>query len=131
MTHSFATEAVIASALALSREELGEKIRNNEVKQGFSIVTQARWLNPDDWDRWTIISQDNTRIRLVTLSAREPHTGAFGRLIEAIIMDSHVPVLVEPNEMLIKWCKRHWFRKRNVGRGLLRHEIWYPQRLSY
>jgi hypothetical protein len=121
----------IRSALALSREELGEKIRQGEVKCGFSIVTEARWLDPDDWDRWTIISQDGNRIRLVALSARQPHTGAFTRLIDRIICDRHVPVVVEPNEFLTQWCRKHWFRKRMCGQGELRHVIWYPKRCAY
>ena len=93
---SFAQDVTIRAALALSREELGEKIRADEVKRGFSIIDQARWLDPNDWDRWTIVTQDGRRIRLVALSARNPRTGAFTRLIDRIVcekVDAPFPVV--------------------------------------
>ena len=127
----FATDVAVRSALALSREEMGEKLRANEVKMGFSVITEARWLSDDDWDRWTIVTQDKNRIRLVALSARKPGTGAFGRLIDKIMREGLIPVVVEPNPRLEDWCKRHWYRKRNCGQGELRHKIWYPKRCSY
>jgi hypothetical protein len=128
---NFAQEVTIRSALALSREELGQQLRASEVAQGFSIVTEARWLDPDEWDRWTIVSQDGFRIRLVALSARHPHTGAFNRLIDRITANELVPVVVEPNDLLTEWCRKHWFRKRNVGQGKFRHVVWYPKRCAY
>jgi len=130
MNH-FATEVAVRSALALSKEEMGDKLRANEVLMGFSVVTEARWFNEDDWDRWTIITQDKNRIRLVALSARNPGTGAFTRLIDKIMREGLIPVVVEPNERLTEWCRRHWYRKRNSGQGVLRHEIWYPKRCAY
>lgn len=127
----FKTEITIRSALALSRSELGDKLKASEVAQGFSIVTQARWLDPDEWDRWTIVSQDGFRIRLVALSAVHPHTGAFNRLIDRIVAHEMVPVVVEPNDILSEWCRRHWFRKRTCGHGEFKHVIWYPKRCAY
>jgi hypothetical protein len=128
---NFAQEVTIRSALALSREELGMQIRAREVAQGFSIVDAARWLDPDEWDRWTIVSQDGFRIRLVALSARYPHTGAFNRLIDRIVAHELTPVVVEPNDILAEWCRRHWFRKRTCGQGEFRHVVWYPKRCAY
>jgi hypothetical protein len=123
----FRSVVSISAALALSREELGAQIHAREVAQGFSIVTEARWFDPDEWDRWTIISQDGFRIRLVALSAAHPHTGAFKRLVERINGDKMIPVVVEPNAMLAEWCRRHSFRKRTCGQGEFRHVIWYPK----
>lgn len=128
---NFATEVTIRSALALSREELGAKLRSHEVAQGFSIVSEARWLDPAEWDRWTIVSQDGFRIRLVALSAVYPHTGAFNRLIDRITAHELTPVVVEPNDLLTEWCRKHWFRKRVIGRGEFRHVVWYPKRCAY
>lgn len=128
---NFATEATIRSALALSKEELGEKIKASERAQGFTIVEAARWLDPEDWDRWTIVSQDRLRIRLVALSARIPYSGAFTRLIERIVREQMVPVVVEPNDFLQAWCRKHWFRKRTSGQGAFRQTVWYPQRCRY
>jgi len=128
---NLATEVTIRSALALSREELGDKIKATEVAQGFSIVETARWLDPEDWDRWTIVSQDHRRIRLVALSARIPYSGAFTRLIDRIVCEQMVPVVVEPNEFLTAWCRKHWFRKRSSGRGQFKATIWYPKRCRY
>jgi hypothetical protein len=128
---NFATEMTVRAALALSREELGDKIRAREVNCGYSIITQARWLDPEDWDRWTIVSQDDRRIRLVALQATVPYSGAFTRLIDRIITENHVPVVVQPNAFLTLWCRRHWFRQRACGRNELRHVIWYPKRCRY
>jgi len=128
---NFATEMTIRSALALSREELGEQIKAKERAQGFAIVETARWLDPEDWDRWTIVSQDRLRIRLVALSARLPYTGAFTRLIDRIVCEEMVPVVVEPNLFLQVWCRKHQFRMRGCGRGEFRHEVWYPKRCRY
>ena len=125
------TEITIRSALALSRSELGDKIRSLEVAQGFNIITQACWLDPEEWDRWTVVSQDGYRIRLVALSAVHPHTGAFTRLIDRIIVHRLTPVVVEPNDFLTEWCRRHWFRKRSVGHGEFKHVVWYPKRCAY
>lgn len=127
----FKTEVTIRSALALSRSELGDQIRAREVAQGHSIIGQACWLDPEEWDHWTIVSQDGLRIRLVALSARYPHTGAFTRLIDRIIVHKLTPVVVEPNDFLTEWCRRHWFRKRTCGRGEFRQMIWYPKRCAY
>jgi hypothetical protein len=129
--NQFRAEVLVRSALALSREELGAKLKAGEVKMGFSIVTEARWLDPEDWDRWTIVSQDKNRIRLVALSARDPGHGAFTRLIDRITKELLVPVLVEPNDRLVAWAKAHWYRKRNCGRGDMRHTIWYPTMSRY
>lgn len=126
-----AHEATIRAALALSPQELGDKIRASEVALGFSVIAQARWLDPEEWTARCIISQDNRRIRLVALEARHPHTGAFGRLVEKIMKEDHVPVVVEPNALLTEWCRRHWYRKRFCGQGELRHVIWYPKRCGY
>lgn len=128
---NFSQEMTVRSALALSREELGDKLRIGEVRMGFSIITQARWLSDEDWDQWTIVSQDGKRIRLVALSARVPGSGAFTRLIDKITREGLVPVVVQPNERLTEWCKAHWYRKRNCGHGEYRHEIWYPKRLQW
>jgi hypothetical protein len=128
---NFATEVTIKSALALSREELGEQIKATERAQGFTIVETARWLDPEDWDRWTIVSQDCRRIRLVALSARIPYSGAFTRLIDRIVCETMVPVVVEPNEFLQAWCRKHWFRKRSCGQGRFKQTIWYPKRCRY
>ena len=128
---NFATEVTIRSALAMSREELGAQIKAKEVMMGFSIIEEARWLDPDDWDRWTIVSQDGKRIRLVSLSARNPYTGAFTKLVNNILAEGMCPVVVSPNDFLTLWCKKHWYRKRNCGRGNCRHEVWYPKRCHY
>jgi hypothetical protein len=128
---NFATEAYIRSMVALPREEIGDRMRMCEVRQGFSIVSEAQWLDWNDWDRWTIISQDQKRVRLVALQAKNPGTGAFTRLIDAIWRSSLVPVLVEPNQLLIDWCHRHQFRKRTIGRKEFRHDVWYPKRCAY
>lgn len=127
----FKSIVTISSALALSREELGAKIRADEVAQGYSIIEQACWLDPDEWSRWTIVSQDGFRIRLVALEALHPHTGAFNRLIDRIIAHELTPVVVEPNDILAEWCRRHWFRKRTCGQGKFRQVVWYPKRCAY
>jgi hypothetical protein len=128
---NFATEMTLRSALALSPSEFGDQRKAAELALGYSIIAQARWLDPGEWTKECIVTQDDRRIRLVALQARCPHTGAFTRLIENIIMERHVPVIVAPDVMLTEWCRRHWFRKRNCGIGHLRHVIWYPQRCRY
>lgn len=106
-------------------------MRLAEVRQGFNIITEAKWLDWNDWTRFSIFSQDSRRIRLVALEAKNPGHGAFTRLIDAIWKAGHVPVLVEPNQSLIDWCHRHQFRKRTVGKREFRHDVWYPKRCAY
>lgn len=115
----------------MSREQLGDEMRADEIRQGFSIVSDAQWLDWNEWDAATIISQDTKRVRLVALQAKQQGKGAFTRLVNGIFRAGLVPVLVEPNQTLIDWCHRHDFRRRMIGRGQFRHEVWYPKRLSY
>ena len=98
-----------------------------ELKQGFSVISDASWLNREEW-RAIVVSQDRKYVRLVLLDANEPGKGTFTRLIDGICRVSLTPVIVEPNEILIAWCRRHDFRMRKVGSGELRHHIWYPRR---
>ena len=128
---NFATEAYVRSVAANSRAEIGDRMRMCEVRQGFSILSEAAWLDWNDWDRWTIISQDNKRVRLVALQAKHPGHGAFTRLIDGIFKSGLIPVLVEPNQILIDWCRRNQFRKRTIGRKEFRHDVWYPKRCAY
>jgi hypothetical protein len=98
-----------------------------ECEQGFSIVGEAPWLNRDDWNA-IVVSQDRTRVRLVLLDAKQPLSGAFTRLINGIFRCNLTPAIVEPNELLVRWCYRHNFRHKVIGKGLYRHHIWYPRR---
>ena len=113
-----------------SQNEIGNRLRGFELMMGHSIISEADWLNPLDWTRRTIVSQDRHRIRLVAMEARQPGTGAFTRLIDAIERAGLIPVLVEPNEQIVAWCKRHWYRKRRI-RGACPHDVWYPKRCAY
>lgn len=128
---TFANEIYLRSLASLSRDEIGDRMREAEVLQGFAIVSQAKWLDWNDWDRHSIFAQDNKRVRLVALQARDPGHGAFTRLIGEISKAGLVPVVVEPNERLAGWCKRNFYRRRNIGRGRFRHEVWYPMRCAY
>ena len=126
----FAKEAEIRGIFALTRSELRDRMKQGELAQGFTVVESAKWFDPDDWQS-PLISQDNRRVRLVLLEAKKPHTGQFTKLIGEIEKAGLVPVVVEPNTELVAWCKRHFYRKRNVGRGEFRHEVWYPKRCAY
>ena len=124
--------AYVERVAAMSREELGDLMRQDEVLQGFQIISQAKWLDWNDWDRHTIISMDHNRVRLVALQAKVPGQGAFTRLIDALDKAGLVPVLVEPNQTLIDWCHRHFYRKRTLNKGRkYQHEVWYPKRCGY
>jgi hypothetical protein len=102
-------------------------LREMEVEQGFTLVLRSVIINPEDW-REIVASQDGKKIRLVLLDAMKPGHGAFSRLIAAIWRHDLVPVIVEPNEALISWCVRHDYRRRVIGKGKHRHEVWYPRR---
>jgi hypothetical protein len=110
------------------RSIMGERMRSTEREQGFTIVTAAPWLDPNDWTPATIIAADGKRIRLVALEAKNPGHGAFTRLIAKIQAAGLVPVIVEPSRSLIDWCLRHDYRERRIGKGHLVHTIWYPRR---
>ena len=126
---NFAQDALINTLAASTRDEIGERLRSGERAQGFTLVSDALWLDWGDWDRHTIISQDGKRIRLVALQAKVTGQGAFTRPgVERIFRQGLVPVLVEPNQMLIDWCYRHNYRHKRIGRGVFRHEIWFPRR---
>lgn len=124
---NFARHVQVLSALNKSNAEIGADIRQCELDQGFTLVTEAKWFLIDDWSERTIISQDGKRIRLVALEARRPGSGAFTRLIGLIFAAGLTPVLVEPNDMLTSWCHRHNFRHKRVGQGKHRANIWYPR----
>jgi hypothetical protein len=123
----FADETYVRSIAGLSRQELGERMKETEREQGFTIVTDAPWLDWDDWSPFTIISQDGGRVRLVALEAKRPGKGAFTRLVERISRARLTPVLVEPSQLLTDWAVRHDWRRRRIGKGRFAHEIWYPR----
>jgi hypothetical protein len=125
---SFAAGLYAQSLLSMSNADIGEQMRKGERAQGFAIVQEAPWLDWDDWTAKTIISVDGRHVRLVALEAREQGHGAFTRLIGKIQAAKLVPVIVEPNRLLIDWCERHHYRSRQIGHGRLRHKIWYPRR---
>jgi hypothetical protein len=127
MNMTLENEIYLRSLLTLSREEIGQRMIDAERLQGHRIVKQAPWFNPDDWDPHTIISQDRRRIRLVALQAKEPGTGAFTRLVAAILAADLIPVVVEPNGRLVDWCLRHEFRSKRIGTGF-KHVVWFPRR---
>ena len=128
---NFATDALVSSLMSMSREEIGARMIASELEQGFTLVKDAAWLDWHEWDEHTIITQDNKRVRLVALQAKNPGTGAFTRLIRKIFACNQHPVLVEPNQLLIDWCERHDFRSKRIGKGKYRHELWYPMRCAY
>jgi hypothetical protein len=125
---NFARHAQVMSAFNRSPKECGDNLRRMEIEQGFTLVEAAIWFDPADWHERSIVSQDGKRIRLVALQAREPGNGAFTRLIAKIFAAGLTPVLVEPNEMMENWCHRHNYRRKRIGQGEHRHEIWYPRR---
>lgn len=127
---NFAAEIYLRSLATLSRDEIGARMMNSEREQGYTRVREAGWLDWNEWDRHTLITQDGKRIRLVALQAKEPGTGAFNRLVQRIFAHNLIPVLVEPNQSLVDWCHRHDFRSKRIGRGRYKHEIWYPRRCA-
>jgi hypothetical protein len=97
-----------------------------EAEQGFWRIEEAPWLIRDDWHE-IVLTKDGKRVRLVLLEARNPGNGAFTRLIAGITTAELCPVICEPNDFLIEWCKRHDYRPRTVGTGHGRVNIWYPR----
>jgi hypothetical protein len=108
------------------RRASGENLIRYEMEQGHEIVSPQWW--GEDWTHRTIISQDGDRIRLIALEAKNPHSGAFTRLIENILRRRLFPVVVEPNELLEGWCIRHGWRGRVIGHGKYRHWVYHPRR---
>jgi hypothetical protein len=107
------------------REAAGQNLFMFEMQLGTRIVSR-QWCDPDWTDR-TIISQHGDQIRLVALEAKRPLTGAMGRLVEKILKAGLTPVMVEPNDLVEAWCQRRHWRRRRIGQGRMRHEIWYPR----
>lgn len=124
---NFAQEMTARSLLSGSNAEIGERIRQTERMQGFVIVNHAPWLDWDDWSDRSIFSTHLRRVRLVAIEAKKPGNGAFTRLIERIEACRLIPTLVEPNQSLIDWCKRHDYRERHMGKGQFRQTVWYPR----
>ena len=123
-----ATIVDILSLVEKSPEELRIEMLESERRLGYWAVTEAEWLDWDDWDRDTIVSKCNNRVRLVLLKAKVPGQGAFTRLIERIKQANLVPIIAEPNALLIDWCLRHEFRSRKVAIGTRdEHVVWYPR----
>jgi hypothetical protein len=107
-----------------SAPEIHSRLINSEILLGYSIA--PHWLD-DEWID-SIVSEGRGFVRLVALHAKEPGKGAFTRLIRKIEARGYIPVLVEPNQLLKDWCDRHNFRRKHIGRGELRHEVWFPRR---
>jgi len=105
-------------------------LRRMELEQGHALIEVASWLDHADW-REIIVSRDHRRVRLVLLDARKPGTGAFTRLIDRISKAGLVPVIVEPNQLLVDWCHRHGYRMRIIGKRHHRQEVWYSRRSAY
>jgi len=90
-------------------------------------VLEAEWLNWEDWESDTIITQDGQNVRLVIMTARNPGHGALTRLVDGIERAGLVPVLVEPTDRLKEWCRKRGWRARMIGRGKDRHSVFYPR----
>lgn len=97
-----------------------------EAELGHERIVAAPWLVPSDW-KDIVVTRDGSRVRLVLLYAVMPCTGAFTRLIAGIEAEGSMPVIVEPSQTLVDWCKRHDYRERRLGRGKHTHRVWYPR----
>lgn len=101
-------------------------IRAYERDMGYQLITDAPWLNRKDWYA-LIASEDGNRVRLVLMDAAEPGTGAMTRLIAGIEKAGKIPVIVEPMGRLRDWCKKNGWKKRIIGKGWDRQEVWHPK----
>lgn len=126
MTMTPENELYLRSLLTLSPEQIRQRLLDAERLQGYYVVKQAPWLKADDWDPHTIITQDRRRIRMVELQAKEPGTGAFTRLVAAILAADLIPVVVEPDARMVDWCLRHEFLSKRIGTGF-KHVVWFPR----
>lgn len=122
------TTAEIITLAASTPEQLHIDMCEAERRLGYTIVTQAPWLDWNDWHHQTIVSKRGNRVRLALLKARVPGQGAFTRLIKRITEAKLMPAIAEPDSFLVDWCLRHEFRSRMVAIGTRdQHVVWYPR----
>lgn len=79
-------------------------------------VGSVPWLPLADWSRHAVVTRSRRRVRIVLISAREPGTGAFRRLISGIRAAGLKPVVVCPLGHMEAILKRWgWKRRRANG----------------
>lgn len=73
------------------------------------------WLPRRDWLPDTLASIDGTTVRLITLHARQPGSGALTRTLWGIARIGWTPVVVEPLGVLVDVLERKGWRLRVTG----------------
>ena len=125
---TIATEEFIFNMARKSPDELHTEMLKAELRMGYELVSEAPWLDWNDWRHETIISTFGNRVRLALLHAKQPWNGALTRLIARIKEAKLLPIIVEPNSVLVDWCLRHEYRSRKVAIGTPdAHVVWYPR----
>lgn len=120
------TELYVRAMLNLSPAEIGQRMIDAELAQGYALVKEAMWWDRSEWTKRTIITRDDKWVRLVALEAKSPGNGALLRLVKAIESFGYVPVIVEPNAAMTAWCERRGYRSKRIG-GKHPHTVWYPR----
>lgn len=109
-----------------------EAMRQHERKRGFTVILPGDrdWFPAAEWSQDCVVSLNGDHVRLCLVVAVKPGTGAFSRLITAIIRADLVPVVLDPfehMEHILTWWG--WTGRRHGSTFDDREERWRPSRV--
>lgn len=124
--------ALMLARILLSNKPMWEIMREAEQKRGFVPlpVGTVAWLPAEDWGEHDLVTLDtvNHEVRLVAIGARRKRTGAFTRLIIAIMADGYMPVVVSPLATMTEILEGWGWVETQIGTTFEdREEQWRPR----
>lgn len=123
-----ATLALVSNLL--SGKPMWQIMRDAELKRGFTPVPvgSVRWLPLADWGAHDLVSLNGDEVRIVAIGARRPGTGAFTRLIIAIMAENLMPVVICPLAATVEILERWGWQETHAGSTFEdREDQWRPR----
>lgn len=106
-------------------------MREDETARGNIVIKPGErpWFSAEEWSKDSVVSQSDSFVRLIAISAKRPNNGAFRRLIIGIIEAGLKPVVVAPFAMMTDILMRWDWRMQVIGATFDDREVrWFPQK---
>lgn len=104
-------------------------LRDMEVERGYwpIPVGSVPWFRAKDWHEHDCVSLDGDEVRIVAISARRPHRGAFKRLLKSLRYYGLKPVIIAPLDEMEAIMRKWGWQAVRVGHDFATFETqWRP-----
>lgn len=94
----------------------GNMLIASELEKGYRLADPAidTWFNHTEFFN-PIISINGNKVRIVAIMSKEPHTGAFRRLVDNIINSGLIPIVVAPIGIMVAIMTYWGWQRRITG----------------